>query len=107
MKLTIAQQKVINKAKELEKEHGKGNVFLRYINDYWNILFVIHKQGETSYKPIFGDENKINSKIINSLQEKGLIQIMDNNHIVLNDVMDIKYSNERFLVGSRIITEVI
>lgn len=105
MKLTATQQKVIDKAKELENEYGKSNVFLRYINDYWNVLFIIHKQGEINYKTILNDKNKINGKIINSLQEKGLLQIMDNNHTVLNNANDIKYDSDRFLVGSRIITE--
>ena len=42
MKLTVAQQKIIDKAKELEQEHGQGNVFLRHINDYWNEIGRAH-----------------------------------------------------------------
>ena len=100
MKLTAAQQKLIDKAKQLEQEHGQGNVFLRYINDYWNVMFVIHKQGDDKITLTqLADKNKINGRVINSLQEKGLLQMMDQNHNILTD------SNNGFLVGSRIKTE--
>lgn len=102
MKLTAAQQNVIDKAKQLEAEHGKGNVFLRYINDYWNVMFVIHKSGDEKITLTqLADKNKINGKIINALQEKSLLQMMDQNHNVLTD------SNKGSLVGSRIITELV
>ena len=100
MKLTVAQQKIVDKAKKLEQEHGHGNVFLRYINDYWNVMFVIHKHGDDKITLTqLADKNKINGRIINSLQEKGLLQMMDQNHNILTD------SNNSSLVGSRIVTE--
>lgn len=107
MKLTNSRQKVIDRAKDLEQEYGKGNVFLRYINDYWKAMFIIHNQNETTFKTMLQDVNKVNGKIINSLEEKGLLQIMDNKHNILNNAMDVKYDKERYLVGSRIATELV
>ena len=42
MKLTEKQNRIIQKAILLESEYGKGNVFLRWINDYWRVCFIIH-----------------------------------------------------------------
>lgn len=79
MKFTEAQRKIIDKYKELENEYGKGNVFLRYINDYWKVQFIIHKEGDTTYtKP--AQQEKINGNILNSLEKKGILICCDNLH---------------------------
>ena len=54
MKFTQKQTELINEYKRLEKEYGEGNVFLRYINDFWKIRFIIHRSGKAEYKPISG-----------------------------------------------------
>lgn len=46
MKLTPKQNELIEEYKRLESKYGKGNVFLRYVNDFWRIRFIIHKIGE-------------------------------------------------------------
>lgn len=79
MKLTQKQTELINRAKELEKEYGAGNVFLRYINDFWRLCFVVHRKGENTYQPLY-HEGVINRKVINSLQKKGLTTGCDNMH---------------------------
>lgn len=53
MKLTQKQQEIVDKFLELENEYGKGNVFLRWINDYWNVMFVIHRIGQKISKHNF------------------------------------------------------
>lgn len=53
MKFTPKQTELINEYKRLEKEYGEGNVFLRYINDFWKIRFIIHISGQAEYKPIY------------------------------------------------------
>lgn len=45
MKLTQKQTELMNNAKRLEKEYGAGNIFLRYINDFWRLCFVVHRKG--------------------------------------------------------------
>lgn len=106
MKLTSKQIEIINRAKELENEHGKGNVFIRWINDYWRAMFIIHKQGEEVYSPKLIDENRVNSRIFNSLEEKGLTEYMDINHIKRKDPN--LWMSENFIgLGSRIKTELI
>lgn len=67
MKFTPKQTELINEYKRLEKEYGEGNVFLRYINDFWKIRFIIHRSGQAEYKPIY--DYRINGKIINGLQK--------------------------------------
>ena len=62
MKFTPKQTELINEYKRLEKEYGEGNVFLRYINDFWKIRFIIHRSGQAEYKPIY--DYRINGKII-------------------------------------------
>lgn len=100
MKLTKTQLNKINKAKELEKEYGFGNVFIRWINDYWKHCFIIHKKGEETFKPLLNNECKINEKIINSLVKKELFEMMDINHVEQNN------SNDCMIVGCRIKTEI-
>lgn len=51
MKLTPKQNEVIEQYKYLESKYGKGNVFLRYINDFWRVRFIIHKTGEKNVYP--------------------------------------------------------
>ena len=53
MKLTPKQNEVIEQYKYLESKYGKGNVFLRYINDFWRVRFIIHKTGEKECLPIY------------------------------------------------------
>lgn len=106
MKLTSSQLKVINKAKELEEEYGKGNVFIRWINDYWRGMFIIHKSGEETISPKLIEENKVNAKVFYSLERLGLIQPMDINHIEREDFNT--FSTDNFIpLGSRIKTELI
>lgn len=62
MKLTPKQSEVIEQYKYLESKYGKGNVFLRYVNDFWKIRFIIHKIGEKKYLPIY--DYKINGRVI-------------------------------------------
>lgn len=51
MKLTPKQNELIEEYKRLESKYGKGNVFLRYVNDFWKIRFIIHKIGEKNIYP--------------------------------------------------------
>lgn len=51
MKLTPKQNELIEEYKHLESKYGKGNVFLRYVNDFWRIQFIIHKIGEKNIHP--------------------------------------------------------
>ena len=114
MKLTKKQEEVLNRYKELEKEYGKGNVFIRYLNDYWKACFIIHKIGEDKYTFFYKDEDRINKTILNSLEKKGLLTCCDNNH---NEDIDPNLyrnpnswkdsSKEWFCVGSRIKTELL
>ena len=80
MKLTPKQKEVIDRYKALESEYGKGNVFLRWINDYWKVCFVVHKKGEDTFTFFGGDENRVNGRILNSFEEKGLLIPCDNAH---------------------------
>lgn len=108
MKLTQKQMEVVNRAKELEKEYGKGNVFIRYINDYWRTCFIVHKVGMNTFDVKLIPENRVNGKIINALMKKDLITACDNQH---NENVDpnswIKQPEGRFCIGSRIKTELI
>lgn len=51
MKLTLKQNELIEEYKRLESKYGEGNVFLRYVNDFWRIRFIIHKIGEKNIYP--------------------------------------------------------
>lgn len=108
MKLTQKQQETVDRFLELESEYGKGNVFLRWINDYWKVCFVIHKIEEEIYKPLLSDCNRVNGKIINSLEEKGLLTCCDNKHN--EDVTPNSWNSQPEgwgCVGSRIKTELL
>ena len=102
MKLTQKQMETINKFKELEIEHGKGNIFVRWINDYWKVCFIIHQKGEETYKPLLKDEYRINGKILNALEEKGLLQCQDTEHNKVENP-NIAWNNGTKVVGSTII----
>lgn len=80
MKLTEKQKQVIQKEKQLEAEYGKGNVFLRWINDYWRVCFIIHNKGDSTYKPLLTEDTKINGVVLSSLENKGLLTGCDNQH---------------------------
>lgn len=105
MKLTQKQQETVNRFLELENEYGKGNVFLRWINNYWNIMFVIHRIGEENFETRFQDTYKVNGKIVNALENKGLLQCQDINHENVEDPTKalndgIKVIGSKILVGS-------
>ena len=80
MKLTQKQQEVVDRFLELEKEYGKGNVFIRWINNYWNTMFVIHQKDAETFEPHLTDSFKVNGRVLNALTEKGLIKYMDIHH---------------------------
>lgn len=106
MKLTQKQIEVVNKYKELETEYGKGNVFLRWVNDYWKVCFVIHKVGEETYKPFY--DYKVNGRVVNSLEEKGLFTGCDINHNENVDPNSWRNKPEVWhFIGSRIKTELL
>lgn len=102
MKLTQKQQETVNRFLELENEYGKGNVFLRWINNYWNVMFVIHRIGEENIETHLKNSFKVNGKILNSLEEKGLIQCQDINHENVEDATRALYDGIK-IVGSRIV----
>jgi len=99
MKLTKAQQKVVDRFNELEAEHGKGNVFLRYINECWNVMFVWHKKGEQNIGFKLCNENKVNGRILNSLENMGLLQGKDSEHNDVADSNSAKYE-DKIVLGS-------
>ena len=105
MKLTPKQTELIEAYEQLEKEYGKGNVFLRYINDYWKVRFIIHKSGQTEYKPIY--DYKINGKTINALEKNNLLIGCDNNHKKANPNSWRGQPEGWFFVGSQIRTELL
>lgn len=103
MKLTPKQNELIEKYKCLESKYGKGNVFLRYINNCWRIRFIIHKIGEKVYSPIYDYE--INGKVINSLEKKNLLVGYDNKHEKADPNSWRSQPSDWYFVGSRIKTE--
>lgn len=106
MELTEKQKEVIQEAIQLEKEYGKGNVFLRHINDYWGVCFIIHTCPDNMYKPLF--TKRVNRNIVNDLEKKNLLTRCDNYHnqdINPNDWS--RWPGGRYCVGSRIKTELI
>lgn len=102
MKLTQRQQETIDRYHELENKYGHGNVFLRWINNYWNIMFVIHRVGEEEIETHLRNSFKVNGRIFNALEEKGLLQCQDINH---NEVEspNIASCEGIQIVGSRIV----
>lgn len=108
MKLTEKQNQVMQKAMQLEEEYGRGNVFLRWINDYWRVCFIIHKKGDFAYMPLLTKETKVNGSILNALEQEGFLTGCDNQH---DDNVDPNSWRSRpeewFYVGSRIKTELV
>lgn len=100
MKLTPKQTEVIEIYKHLQEVYGKGNVFLRYVNDFLKIRFIIHKSGQERYEPIY--DYKINGKIINALEKNALLVGCNINH----DKADPNSCRQPF-VGSRIRMELL
>lgn len=100
MKLTPKQNEVINKYKQLEAQYGKGNVFLRYINDYWKIRFIIHEIGDRNYCPVY--DYRINGKIITFLESKGLLIGYDSEHKETDPNNWRSYKEGVYFCGSRI-----
>lgn len=80
MKLTQKQQETVDKFLELENEYGKGNVFIRWINPYWNTMFIIHQKGKEKFDCQLHNSFKVNGRILKSLEEKGMLQCQDINH---------------------------
>lgn len=80
MKLTQKQQETIDRFLELENEYGKGNVFIRWINPYWNTMFIIHQKGEEKFDCQLHNSFKVNGRVIKALEEKGMLQCQDINH---------------------------
>ena len=106
MKLTQKQMEVVSKYKELENKYGKGNVFLRWVNDYWKVCFVVHKVGASTYVPLY--DYRINRRITDSLESKGLLTCCDNQHNENVDPNDWRDKPEGWgVVGSRIKTELL
>lgn len=103
MKLTAKQNEVIEQYKYLESKYGKGNVFLRYINDFWRVRFIIHKTGEKECLPIY--DYKINGRVINSLDRNNLLIGYDNKHKEADPNSWRSQPKNWFFVGSRIRTE--
>lgn len=103
MRLTPKQNEVIEKYKSLESKYGKGNVFLRYINDFWKVRFIIHKIDEKKYSLI--SDYKINGKVIILLDKNNLLVGYDNKHEKADPNSWRSQPQDWFFVGSRIRTE--
>lgn len=78
-------------------------MFLRYVNDFWRIRFIIHKIGEKNYLPIY--DYKINGRVINSLDRNNLLIGYDNKHKEADPNSWRSQPKNWFFVGSRIRTE--
>lgn len=102
MKLTQKQQETIDRFLELENEYGKGNVFIRWINNYWNAMFIIHQKGEEKIETHLQESFKVNGRILNALEQKGLLQCQDINHEFVKDPTLAFYDGVK-VVGSRIL----
>lgn len=105
IKLTEKQKAVIELAKELESKYGKGNIFLRWINDSYKIQFIVHLIGTNTYN-ILG--YKINGTVCNALEKKGLLTCCDNMHNEDVDPNSWRDQPEGWLcIGSRVKTELV
>lgn len=102
MKLTQKQQETIDRFLELENEYGKGNVFLRWINNYWNVMFVIHRKGEEKIETHFQNSLKVNGRVLNVLENKGMLECQDINHKKVENLSVVQRDGIK-IVGSRII----
>lgn len=108
MKLTEKQNRIVQKAIQLESEYGKGNVFLRWINDYWRVCFIIHNIGDFTYKPLMTEDTKVNGVVLNALEKKGLLTGCDNQHREGADPNSWRNTSECwYYVGSQVKTELI
>lgn len=106
MKLTIAQQKVVDRAKELEVKHGQGNVFIRWIGN--SARFIVHKKNDETVVALFSSDDKIGKRVLDSLDNKGLLTFCDcqhNKEINPNDWRN--KPDDWCFVGARIKTEVL
>lgn len=108
MTLTKNQKQVVQKFIQLEAEYGNGNVFLRWINDYWRVRFIVHKRGDSTYTILMTEDAKVNGIVLNALEKKGLLTGCDNQH---NDDVDpnswINKPEGWYYVGSRIKTDLV
>lgn len=102
MKLTQKQQETVDRFLELEKKYGKGNVFIRWINNYWNAMFIIHRKGEEKIETYLQESFKVNGRILNALEQKGLLQCQDINHVNVKESNTAMYDGIK-VVGSRIL----
>lgn len=102
MKLTQRQQETVNRFLELENEYGKGNVFIRWINNYWNTMFIVHHKGEEKFEVHLQNSYKVNRRILNALERKGLLQCQDINHENVKIPMQALYGKIK-VVGSKIV----
>lgn len=103
MKLTKKQQEVVDRFLKLEKEYGEGNVFIRWINDFWKYAFIIHKKNEMVYSSHFIQDQSlcIHGKVINSLNKMGILQCQDIHHNKVEN-LDVALRNGIIVVGSTI-----
>ena len=62
----------------------------------------INYKGEGTYKPLLKDEYRINGKILNALEEKGLLQCQDTEHNKVENP-NIAWNDGTKVVGSTII----
>ena len=101
IKLTKKQQETVDRFRQLEEEHGQGNIFIRWTGDTWKTMFIIHKQGENNY--IMGDKNKdrINGKILTALEEKGMLECFDVDHNHVDNAND-AHHNGISVIGCRL-----
>lgn len=104
---TKAQKELFEKAINLEKQYGRGNVFLRYINDCWRIRFVIHEKGARGYKTIFQPHTEANGRVVNTLERKGYIEFVNSMHQVMQNKNNYAYDAETdtWCIGGRLKTE--
>ena len=97
--MTNGERAVVERFLLLEDEFGKGNVFVRWMNGYW---FIIYKAGEENYSMQFNPERKINSRILNSLVAKGFVRYMDIDH---KEVEDTNKLDGKYLLGGTLVVE--
>lgn len=102
--LTPAQLALVKTAIDLENEYGKGNVFMRYIDCLRRICFIVHYYNEKTYKVV--DKYKINRKVVNGLEAKGVTSCCDSQHKHDVEPNSYKYrTDDVCYVGMRICTE--
>lgn len=94
MQFTEQQKEFLKQYAELEKKYGKGNVFIRYVNDFWKCRFVVHHKGDLVFTLL---DPQIHGRVVTSLQKRGVIKSYDIHHNVVD-------ANDRSVtpVGGRI-----